>query len=256
MKDESLQSATDAVKQQEAYITKLLPRLGVRRILTAQVDPSYSGGNPKLILDGEDDSVAAANETFTCIMPFGTGNIRPSGVVVVMEVAPGEFAIVGELGSQSGGKGVDDGYWMVPTNYPTTETTLTGTSHALLRTCPKTLNVNKVIFQVTTGVGAATSRIKLFSADGGTTVLDTGAISVASNGRKTATISPAVKIIAGSDYRIEVTSSDGSVALRATAMSGDGAAFLNEGLNVRTSNGGGGTPTNTAGFPWVNFVEA
>jgi hypothetical protein len=250
---DSQSTTQEELQAQAAFVAKAVKGLGYRRIVLATADPSYPGGNPKVIMDVEDGGGAAADEALPVIMALAHTNAKPSGILVVMEVAPGEFVVVGEVGDLTDGKR-DDSQWVVPVDYPTSESTLATTSAALLHYCPKTLNINKVVFQVSTGQAAAEATVKLYSADGGSVLIDTGAISVSSNGRKTATISPAVKITPN-DYRIEYTCTDGTVAIISSDLSSNGAAFLNEGINARTTNGGGGTPTNVAKFPWIKFME-
>lgn len=250
MRDESQQSPQEAVQQQENLILKVLKKFGVRRIITATTDPSYTGGNPKAILDTEDLAVEAAAEQFPVIMPLAHTNAIASGVLVMAEIAPGEFAVVGELGNLPSGKLTTGKYWLAVLPYVAAVSSSAVLTRAQRLDCNQCLTVANVMFEITAGGASLVARVKLYSGDG-TLLIDTGDVDCAAAGNKTAAISPAVKITPGT-YIVEVTSSSG-VSWRCVDLPANFAAVMNIGTTQRATNKTMASASTAVPFPIVKF---
>jgi hypothetical protein len=144
---------------------------------------------------------------------------------------------------------------MTPVMYPASETLAGFTAAGFRLPLPFPLNVSKVVFNVTTGVGGATSRIKVFAADASALLIDTGDVDVSGTGLKETTLGANIYLHPGF-YVLEYTSTSASVVVRCATLSTGASAILNQGSTVRGTNGGMGTATNNANFPMIKFVGA
>lgn len=238
------------LEQEESFVLKVNKKYGVRRILTALIDPSYSGGSPKIILDVEDDGAAAADEQLPIIIPFAHTNVRPSGMVAVVEVAQNEFVILGEIGHLPVGDLREGACWtaITPGSIASSATAITSRAQRFYN--DQDLLVSSVNFVITTGGSGLVARVKLYSGDG-TLVIDTNDVNCDSSGNKSASISPAIRITPGT-YIVEVTAS-ATVAWRCMDLAANIAAVMNIGTTQRATSHTMGTPTTAVEFPCIKF---
>lgn len=245
------QSTTQEDLQQQAGFTeRVIKKLPYRRIVLAETDPAYAGGNPKVFMDIEDNGGTIPDETLPVIMPLAHTNAKPSGILVVVEVSQGEFAIIGELGNLPDGDLREGGCWVAitPGSVASSATAITGRAQRLYN--DQDLLVSSVDFVITTGGSGLAARVKLYSADG-TLVIDTGDVNCDSSGNKSAAISPAIRVTPGT-YIVEVTAS-ATVAWRCMDLAANIAAVMNIGTTQRATSHTMGTPTTGVEFPVVKF---
>jgi hypothetical protein len=238
------------LEQQAAFFTKVAKGLGYSRVVFATVDPSYPGGNPKVIMDGEDVGVAAANETLPIIMALAHTNVKPSGILAVMFSASGEPIILGEVGNLPVGKLTDGGYWGVVTPGSVAVSSTAVTSRAQRLYCDQNLLVENVAFECSVGGGGLTARVRLYSADE-TLIIDTGNVNCDSAGDKNFDVSPGIRITPGT-YIVEATASVG-VSWRCADLMAGLAAIMNIGVTQRATDHTMGTATTAVSFPLLKF---
>jgi hypothetical protein len=247
---DSQSTTQEELQAQAAFVAKAVKGLGYRRIVLATADPSYIGGNPKVIMDVEDDGGAAPDEALPVIMPLAHTNAKPSGILVVMEVAPGEFVVVGEVGDLPVGKLTDGGYWPIVTPGSIAVSSTAITSRAQRLYCPMNLLVENVMFECTVGGAGLTARVKLYSADE-TLIIDTGAVNCDSAGDKNADIDPPIRITPGT-YIVEATASVG-ISWRCADLMAGLAAVMNIGTTQRATDHTMGTATTAVQFPLIKY---
>jgi hypothetical protein len=246
--EESQQSSTDQVRQQEEFTLKLLKRAGVRRILTGTLDPSFDG-SMKVILDSEDTAAAAADEIFPVTMPFHS--LKASDTVIMIEIAPGEFAVLGKLGASPVNTN-QDGFWLfvTPGSSATSSTAVTGRAQRLYNA--QYLSVEEVSFVCTVGGAGLTARVRLYSSDGAELILDTGDVDCTSTGEKFAGFTPAIDLVPGF-YIVKFTSSAGVSVRCADLGSTDLAVVMNIGINHRATDETMATASNNVSFPIIKM---
>jgi hypothetical protein len=245
------QSTTqEELQQQAAFTEKVIKKLPYRRIVLAETDPLYTGGNPKVFMDIEDNGGTIPDERLPVIMPLAHTNAKPSGILVVAEVSQGEFAIIGELGDLPDGDLREGAHWtfITPGSASVSATAIAGRAQRLYN--EQDLLVSSVSFEITTGGSGLVARVKLYSADG-TLVIDTGDVDCTSTGIKSPAISPAVRITPGT-YIAEITAS-ATVAWRCADLIANLAAIMNAGTTQRAVNPTMGTPTTAVQFPILKF---
>jgi hypothetical protein len=244
-------SESEMLGDQKIFIKQIMKESNLRRISCSTLDPSYSGGNPRAIHSNEDPTMPAVAEEFPVLMPYAYANAKPSGFAAVAEVAPGEFILLGEIGSLPAGKLYTAGYWLAVTPGSIAVSTTAINTRAQRLHCDADVLVSSVGFEITAGGAGLVARVKLYGADGATLILDTGNVDCASTGSKNPSISPAVRITPGF-YIVEVTASSG-VSWRCADLMANFATVMNIGTTQRGTDHTMGTASAGVQFPIVKF---
>jgi hypothetical protein len=239
--------AKDFVEDIKKIVNDVLTRLGVRPAYMSKIDPSYTGGAPKT-MDAGDSAAPAATDLV--LAAYAHCNVTASDQMVKMPLQGGGFVLLGKPITPPPGKLTIGKFWLAILPYvdAVSATAITGRAQRL--DCEKTITVNNVMFEITTGGVGLVARVKLFSSDG-VLVIDTDDVSCASTGNKTAAISPAVTLIPGT-YIVNVTAS-ATVAWRCADLPANFAAVMNIGTTQRATDETMGAASTAVSFPIVKF---
>jgi hypothetical protein len=240
----------EQIQTKRAWLKAELSRLWIRRIRAAMTAPDYDGGAPNVVMDNEDAAAGIHEDHLPVLLPFGYANVRASGMGVVMEIAPGQFITLGEVGHLPPGKLTTGNCWTVITPGSVDSSAQAVTSRAQRLDCSQDIYVSSVAFVITAGGAGLTARVKLYSADG-TLIIDTGDVNCDSAGDKNPPISPAVRITPGT-YIVEVTASVG-VSWRCADLAPNIAAVMNIGVTQRATSHTMATATTAVSFPVIKF---
>lgn len=203
----------------------------------ATIDASYTGGDPAVLLPGE---TTASSDTKKSFFPFGWTFPSASAEILVAPIG-NDLGIVGKIGSVALGSPNTGAYWLLPFNvHPEVMTTVGAASNNNVRAVrifyDAPLTVANVYIDVAVGNAGGLFAVALYDSLGTTKVLDSGAINCATNGVKTAAISPAVTLPFGW-YWYAWTSNDTTVTVRAATSSLTITNLINQGTVQRISAG-------------------
>jgi hypothetical protein len=234
-----------------------MQRLQTRSPYQTTVNPAYAGGD---IATDDTKSGAAGSETNYSVIPFTFRPPKASESMIMLPYGANEKCALGQIQSFHSGKPQLRPYWLVPSRFPTAETTLATTGRAILLACLEPLLFTKVALQVTTQQSGSNATVKVYSSDG-VLLWSSGNISTAGSGLISSTpasSSPVagLQLNPGWFYIIEYTNSNGTVAVRAVQLSSNADALLNEGSAVigsSASNVAANSSSNLEAFPMLKF---
>lgn len=157
--------------------------------LRSAIDASYATGNPKTLRPGES---VVGSETKRVLYPVGSCFIRPSADVVEKDIG-GDTIILGKIGDISGNP-YTGAYELLPVAMPSSTAFSTPTQTAdqvrVFRfRLPLEIEVVGLVHEVVTAAGSTHGAIGIYTSDGGTKLLDTGAEDFAANGVKPGAVS-------------------------------------------------------------------
>ena len=141
------------------------------------IDASYTGGAPKTLRPGE--TVVGA-ETKKILIPYGSGvPVRASDSVVEKDIN-GDTVIIGKIGDAPTGLSYTGGYRLLPVEMPSSTAfsvpTQTANQVRVFRFLqPVELRVTTVIWELVTASGGTSGSVGVYTADGATKLIDTGA---------------------------------------------------------------------------------
>lgn len=192
----------------------------------AAIDSTYTTGDPVVILPGEESG--ASTDTKKVWIPYSNTAPRAGDEVICVPIG-NDIAVAGKLASISGTP--DSGaYKLLPTAFPTavfTTPTVTANQTRVWRfELALQLIVTNVVFEIVTGASGQFMAIGVYSSDGGTKLIDTGAFSTSANGVHSKVIT-AVTLLPGW-YCLAWTIDNTTATLRSTANS------ANFGINNNT----------------------
>lgn len=160
------------------------------------IDASYAGGAPKTLRPGE---TVVGSETKKILIPYGSGVfIRASDSVVESDIG-NDTVIIGKIGDAPSGVPYSGAYRLLPSEMPSSTAFSTPTQTAnqvrVFRFMqPLELKVTSVIFEVVGASGGTNGSVGVYTADGTTKLIDSGAQSLAATGVIAVTLGAAVTL--------------------------------------------------------------
>ena len=197
----------------------------------ASIDPSYAGGPPAIVEAG-----ATGAYLHSIVRPYFWAFPTASEDVVKQPIGDADVLLGNPFDIPSGVIYNSGAYKLLPKDYPESDTTVNSASATNVRgmriLIPAPLLVAKIDFEVVAATAGAIAAIGIYSSDRGHLLIDTGAVSVATNGIKEVTLGTPYLLQPGW-YWYMFTITDSAVTLRAIAMASNVNNLLNQGTVQR-----------------------
>jgi hypothetical protein len=253
-----MKSASELHADIQKVAEKVVERSGLLPSIKSTLDSAYSGGDPKTLRAGED---AAGTDTKRILSAYSVFLPKASEDVVERPIS-GDTSVDGALRSLPAGSRSTGGAFLLPcfVRPETVATAIISGSANQVRGIrvfwPIGCTITKVMIEVVGATASALAAVGIYSSDGGTKWLDSGAIDCGSNGIKSVTLGTPVDVPMGFCCFV-ATCNDTTTTFRSAVMVSTVTNLENEGtvqrFNAANASAAGVLPSSLGTLTGASF---